>query len=53
LEAAAAHEPALRAAVKGWPTLPAGVVAALQHFAAGADLAGVSLAPPPRAIVAA
>jgi hypothetical protein len=31
----------------------AGVVAALQPFAAGADLAGLSLAPPPSAIVAA
>ena len=29
------------------------VVAALQPFAAGADLAGLLLAPPPRAIVAA
>ena len=31
----------------------AGVVAALQPLAAGADLAGLSLTPPPRAIVAA
>jgi hypothetical protein len=31
----------------------AGVVAALRPFAAGADLAGLSLAPPPSAIVAA
>jgi eukaryotic-like serine/threonine-protein kinase len=31
----------------------AGVVAALQPFAAGADLAGLSLAPPPSAVVAA
>ena len=31
----------------------AGVVAALQHFAAGADLAGLSLSPPPSTIIAA
>jgi hypothetical protein len=31
----------------------AGVALALQPFAAGADLAGLSLAPPPSAIVAA